>query len=60
MNNSYIFKTKRLIIRQFNHSRTDFFDMMGNTNVMNPIPLKALSQEESDKKLNKIIRFNIK
>ncbi len=31
--------------------------MMGNTNVMNPIPLKALSQEESDKKLNKLIKL---
>lgn len=57
MNNNIIFKTKRLIIRQFNNADiSDFFNMMGNPNVMNPIPLKPLSQKESNKKLIELIK----
>ena len=58
MNNIVIFKTKRLIIREFiDADSADFFDMTGNPNVMNPIPLKALSRIESDKKLQELIDY---
>lgn len=51
-----IFKTNRLVVRYFNLSdKSNFYDMMGNPHVMNPIPLKALSKNESDKKLQKLI-----
>ncbi len=53
-----IFETTRLTIRRFKHSDASaFFDMMGNPNVMNPIPLKSLSQKESDEKLQKLINY---
>ena len=51
-----IFETKRLIIRSFKKlDTTSFFDMMGNPNVTNPIPVKALSKKESDNKLLEFI-----
>ena len=53
-----IFETTRLTIRRFKHSDAlTFFDMMGNPNVMNPIPLTALSQKESDEKLQELIGY---
>lgn len=53
-----IFETKRLIIRQFEYSDdAHFFDMMGNPNVMNQIPLKALTKEDSENKLREIINL---
>jgi len=56
MNNEIVFKTKRLVIRNFDLSdKSNFFDMMGNPNVMNPIPSKTLSQKESDEKLHELI-----
>lgn len=58
MPTNIIFETTRLTIRHFKHSdASDFFDMMGNSNVMNPIPLKTLSQIESDEKLQELINY---
>jgi ribosomal-protein-alanine N-acetyltransferase len=58
MNNEIVFKTKRLVIRNFDLSdKSNFFDMMGNPNVMNPIPSKTLSQKESDEKLHELINL---
>lgn len=58
MPNNIIFETTRLTIRRFKHSdASDFFDIMGNPNVMNPIPLKTLSQIESDEKLKELIGY---
>lgn len=53
-----IFQTNRLLIRKL--TRTDkelFFELMGNPNVMNPIPRKTLSKPESDKRLEEFIRL---
>jgi ribosomal-protein-alanine N-acetyltransferase len=51
-----IFETERLIIRELKKSDSDnFFDMMGNPNVMNPIPQKVMTKDESDSKLNELI-----
>lgn len=56
MNSEIIFKSNRLITRSFTLSdASDFFDMMGNPHVMHPIPLKPLSQKESNKKLKELI-----
>jgi len=53
---SIIFETSRLTIRKFNMDDAPlFFDLMGNPKVMNPIPLKALTKDESDAKLNQLI-----
>ncbi|MCD6542900.1 MAG: GNAT family N-acetyltransferase [Flavobacteriaceae bacterium] len=58
MPDNIIFETTRLIIRCFKHSDASaFFDMMGNPNVMNPIPLTALSQKKSDEKLQELINY---
>ena len=58
MANIIIFETARLTIRHFRQSDTStFFDMMGNPNVMNPIPLEALSQKESNEKLTELINY---
>jgi len=52
-----VFETNRLLIRQFKFSdKAYFFDMMGNPNVMNPIPLKALTREDSANKLREILK----
>ncbi len=51
-----LFETKRLLIRTLKITDSDpFFDMMGNPNVMNPIPLEAMSKTESDLTLKKLI-----
>ena len=43
-----IFNTERLLIRALEIiDEAPFFEMMGNPNVMNPIPLEALSRDES-------------
>ena len=62
MDNTVVFKTNRLVVRHFNSSdKPEFFGMMGNSNVMDPIPLKALSQIESNKKLKELIGlYNLK
>jgi len=56
MNFKIIFETERLVVRQFYaFDKTAFFDMMGNPLVMNPIPQKTFTKEESDKKLTELI-----
>lgn len=54
-----IFQTKRLTIKHLKASDSDaFFDMMGNPNVMNPIPQKAMTRKESDAKLEKLLQYD--
>ncbi|UMB61337.1 GNAT family N-acetyltransferase [Lutibacter sp. A80] len=51
-----LFETERLVIRTLKISDSEpFFDMMGNPNVMNPIPQKVMSKTESDITLKKLI-----
>jgi len=51
-----IFETDRLSIRELHIGDSDaFFDMMGNPNVMNPIPRPAMTRLKSDDFLNKLI-----
>ncbi|CAM1343519.1 GNAT family N-acetyltransferase [Tenacibaculum amylolyticum] len=51
-----IFETDRLIIRNLTKvDSEDYFDMMGNPNVMSLIPRKVMSREESDKHLNNFV-----
>ena len=51
-----IFKTERLLICSLQKSDSeDFFDMMGNPNVMLPIPQKIMTKIESDAKLNELL-----
>ena len=51
-----IFETDRLIIRNLRENDSDdYFDMMGNPNVMNLIPRDVMSRKESDKHMNKFI-----
>lgn len=51
-----IFKTERLLIFSLKKSDSeDFFNMMGNPNVMLPIPQKTMTKIESDAKLNDLI-----
>lgn len=51
-----IFETKRLIIRTLRESDADsYHDMTGNPNVMNLIPQKVMSREESDAHLNNFL-----
>ncbi len=58
MDHKIVFKTNRLVVRHFDLSdKSNFFDMMGNPQVMNPIPLKALSKKESSKKLQELINL---
>ena len=53
-----IFQTERLIIRALKITDSDtFFDMMGNPNVMDPIPQKTMTRNESDSKLNELIEL---
>ncbi len=53
-----IFKTERLITRQFKESDLDsFFDLMGNSKVMNPIPQKVLTKEESNIKFQELLNL---
>lgn len=49
-------QTRRLYTRELIEAdREDFFDMMGNPNVMNPIPQKAMNPAESDAMLDKLM-----
>lgn len=51
-----IFETHRLIIRSLAPAYSDdYFDMMGNRNVISLIPRKVMSREESNKHLNRFI-----
>lgn len=51
-----IFETKRLIVRDLKIDDSEsYFDMMGNPNVMNPIPRKVMTKSESDKHLRQLI-----
>jgi ribosomal-protein-alanine N-acetyltransferase len=51
-----IFETDRLIVRQLQESdQTAYFDMMGNPNVMSPIPRNVMTKEESNEHLNKFL-----
>lgn len=44
-----IFETQRLIVRKLIEiDGDDYFDMMGNPKVMNPLPRAAMSRRESD------------
>ena len=55
-----IFQTERLTIRPLtNADANDYFDMMGNFEVMKLIPRKAMSREESDAHLNEAINKDI-
>jgi len=54
-----IFETNRLIIRHLKEmDAIDYFDMMGNPNVMNSIPRTVMSREESDQHLKDRIETN--
>ncbi len=47
-----IFKTERLFTRELIEADANlFFDMMGNPNVMNPVPAKVMNRLESDASL---------
>lgn len=51
-----IFQTERLLIRTLKKDDSnDYFDMMGNPNVMNPIPRDVTSREESNDHLNNFL-----
>ncbi len=51
-----IFETNRLVIRTLENSDADdYFDMMGNPNVMNMVPVPVMSRQESDDHLRKAI-----
>ena len=51
-----IFQTERLLIRTLKkEDSVDYFDMMGNPNVMNPIPRDVMTKEESNDHLNKFL-----
>ena len=53
-----IFQTTRLSIRKLTEFDTDnFFDMMGNPKVMNPVPRPAMTRVESDAKLTLLIEL---
>lgn len=54
-----IFKTDRLIVRNIEKKDIElFFDMQGNPNVMNPIPLEAMSKVESDKLFEELTKLD--
>lgn len=51
-----IFQTKRLLIRTLKKDDSDdYFDMMGNPNVMNPIPRDVMTRKESNDHLNNFL-----
>lgn len=53
------FNTARLQIRKLKpEDRNAFFDLMGNPKVMHPIPLPAMTQEESDAKMAEIVALD--
>lgn len=52
-----IFETERLIVRNLNEKDSDnYYDMMGNVNVMKLIPREIMSREESDSHLMNFVR----
>lgn len=52
-----IFDTKRLLIRTLKkNDADDYFDMMGNPNVMTPIPRSVMTREESNDHLNNFLK----
>ena len=54
-----IFRTNRLLVRSLREADADdYFDMMGNPNVMNPIPREIMSRKESDDHLEKFLAEN--
>jgi RimJ/RimL family protein N-acetyltransferase len=54
-----IFETERLSIRTLKEEDSDgYFDMMGNPNVMNPIPRKAMTREESNNHLKNFLKMD--
>ncbi|MEJ6615602.1 MAG: GNAT family N-acetyltransferase [Crocinitomicaceae bacterium] len=59
MKTAKIFDTERLVVRPLNvNDREDFFDMMGNPKVMNPIPREAMDRETSDQHFEKHLNSN--
>lgn len=51
-----IFQTKRLFIRKLKSTDKElFYELMGNPNVMEPIPRNTLTKEQSDKRLEELI-----
>lgn len=51
-----VFKTERLYTRPLQLSdELEFFDMMGNPNVMSPVPQAVKTREESDQNLKELI-----
>ncbi|OAB79649.1 GNAT family N-acetyltransferase [Cochleicola gelatinilyticus] len=53
------FSTERLQIRKLKpEDRDAFFDLMGNPKVMNPIPLPAMTEAESDAKMQEVFEFD--
>jgi ribosomal-protein-alanine N-acetyltransferase len=51
-----IFETDRLIVRQLQESdEIAYFDMMGNPNVMTPLPRDVMTREESNDHLYKLL-----
>ena len=56
-----ILETKRLVVRELELSDTDaYFEMMGNPNVMNMVPVPVMSRKESDEHLLKAISGELK
>lgn len=56
MSTPQTFTTHRLFVRPLKEEdAVEFYDMMGNPNVMSPIPQKAMSKIESDAKLLEFI-----
>ncbi|BDD10828.1 hypothetical protein FUAX_32600 [Fulvitalea axinellae] len=55
-----IFTTERLAARELMPADADhYFDMMGNPNVMNPIPREVMSREESDAHLENFLNTDM-
>ena len=52
-----MFSTNRLHVRPLLHSDSEeFFDMMSNPNVMNPVPQRVKTRDESDTNLQELIQ----
>jgi ribosomal-protein-alanine N-acetyltransferase len=59
MKTTKIFDTQRLVVRPLHFEDCDdFFDMMGNPKVMNPIPREAMDRETSDQHFEKHLNSN--
>lgn len=51
-----IFQTDRLVVRPLTYDdRASFYGIMGDPEVMNPIPYKEMTQEESDAQLDQFV-----